>query len=71
MKPQPFAFPNGIFREKRLQALKEKAGGDRNECKRYIQKKYFGYGDADFNVPIFTQSSYSLRSYDFLRSNKH
>ena len=54
MKPQPFAFPNGIFREKRLQALKEKAGGDRNECKRYIQKKYFGYGDADFNVPVYS-----------------
>ena len=54
MKPQPFAFPNGIFREKRLKALKEKAGGDRNECKRYIQKKYFGYGDADFNVPIYS-----------------
>jgi starch synthase len=54
MKPRPFAFPNGIFKEKRLKDLKEKAGGDRNECKRYIQKKYFGYGDADFSVPIYS-----------------
>ena len=53
-KPHPFAYPNGIFKEKRLKALLEKAGGDRKECKRYIQKKYFGYQDADFSVPIYS-----------------
>ena len=53
-KPQPFAYPNGIFKEKRIKALKEKAGEDRNECKRYIQQKYFGYKDADFSVPIYS-----------------
>ena len=26
----------------------------RLECKRYIQKKYFGYGDVDPNVPIYS-----------------
>ena len=53
-KPHPFAYPNGIFKEKRLKALLEKAGGDRKECKRYIQKTYFGYQDADFSVPIYS-----------------
>ena len=53
-KPQPFAYPNGIFKEKRLKALLEKAGGDRNECKKYIQQKYFGYQNADFSVPIYS-----------------
>ena len=53
-KPNPFAYPNGIFKEKRLKTLLEKAGGDRNECKRYIQQKYFGYKDADFSVPIYS-----------------
>lgn len=32
----------------------EKAGGDRNECKKYIQQKYFGYQNADFSVPIYS-----------------
>ena len=53
-KPHPFAFPNGIFKEKRLKALLEKAGGDRNQCKKYIQQKYFGYKDADFSVPVYS-----------------
>ena len=53
-KPHPFAYPNGIFKEKRLKALLEKAGGDRNECKKYIQQKYFGYQNADFTVPIYS-----------------
>ena len=53
-KPQPFAFPNGIFKEKRLKTLLEKAGGDRAECKKYIQQKYFGYQNADFSVPVYS-----------------
>ena len=53
-KPQPFAYPNGIFKEKRLKTLLEKAGGDRKECKKYIQQKYFGYKDADYSVPIYS-----------------
>ena len=53
-KPHPFAYPNGIFKEKRLKTLLEKAGGDRKECKRYIQQKYFGYKDADYSVPIYS-----------------
>ena len=53
-KQHPFAYPNGIFKEKRLKTLLEKAGGDRNECKKYIQQKYFGYQDADFSVPVYS-----------------
>ena len=53
-KPHPFAYPNGIFKEKRLKTLLEKAGGNRQECKKYIQQKYFGYGDADFSVPVYS-----------------
>ena len=53
-KPHPFAYPNGIFKEKRLKALLEKAGGDRKECKKYIQQKYFGYKDADYSVPVYS-----------------
>ena len=53
-KPQPFSYPNGIFKEKRLKQLNEKCGLSRPECKRYIQQKYFGYGDMDPSVPIFS-----------------
>ena len=53
-KPRPFSYPNGIFKEKRLKQLNEKCGLTRPECKKYIQQKYFGYGDADFSVPIFS-----------------
>ena len=53
-KPQPFGFPNGIFKVKRLQALHDKAGSDRKECKKYIQTKYFGYKEADYSVPVYS-----------------
>ena len=53
-KPCPFSYPNGIFKEKRLKQLNEKCGLNRQECKKYIQQKYFGYGDADYSVPIFS-----------------
>ena len=52
-KPNPFSYPNGIFKEKRLKILKDKSGGDRKECKKYIQQKYFGYQEADYSVPIY------------------
>ena len=53
-KPEPFGFPNGIFKVRRLKALQDKAGTDRRECKKYIQQKYFGYKDPDFSVPIYS-----------------
>ena len=53
-KKKPFSYPNGIFKEKRLKIIKEKCGGNKNECKKYIQKKYFGYKEADYSVPIYS-----------------
>ena len=54
LKSHPFAFCNGVFKDRREKALKEKAGGDRKACKEYIQKKYFGYQNVNFDVPIFS-----------------
>ena len=53
-KPHPFSYPNGIFKEKRLKKLNEDCKLTRQECKKYIQQKYFGYQDADYSVPIFS-----------------
>ncbi len=53
-KTNPFAFPNGIFVKKRLQILREKAGGSKMECKKYIQLNYFGYNTPDYSVPIYS-----------------
>ena len=53
-KKNPFSYPNGIFKEKRIKILKEKAGGSKKECKKYIQQKYFGYQDVDYSVPIYS-----------------
>ena len=46
-----FSFPNGILKEKRQKIINEYPS--REECKKYIQQKYFGYNDADYTVPIF------------------
>ena len=52
-KISPFSCPNGISKEKRQKILNEYPS--REECKKYyIQKKYFDYQDADYNVPIFS-----------------
>ena len=53
-KSEPFSFPNGIFKERRLKTLLSKAGDNRSECKRYIQKKYFNYEDNDLSVPLYS-----------------
>ena len=53
-KETPFAHPNGIFREKRLKLLNEDCKLTRDESKKYIQQKYFGYENADYTVPVFS-----------------
>ena len=53
-KKEPFSFPNGVFKQHRLNALTSKAGTDRVACKRHIQKTYFGYEDLNPNVPVFS-----------------
>ena len=50
-KPCPFAYPNGVFINQKLNALK---GLDKNECKKYIQQNYFEYDDPDYSVPVFS-----------------
>jgi starch synthase len=51
---RPFAFPNGISRKQRLKALTEKAGTSREEAKKQIQLKYFGFQDADYSIPLYS-----------------
>lgn len=50
----PFAFPNGIFRHKREEVLKQKIGLNHTEAKRKIQMKYFGLDDLDDSIPLFS-----------------
>ena len=38
-KNNPFAYPNGIFKEKRLKILKEKSGGNKKECKKWTNSQ--------------------------------
>ena len=53
-KPCPFAYPNGIFINKRLKEIQLSTGVKKKECKKYIQQKYFGYDTGDYEIPIFT-----------------
>ena len=52
-KPQPFSYPNGVFKENRLKQLTDKAGIDHLGAREYIQKKYFGYQQMNPDVPIY------------------
>ena len=53
-KPCPFSYPNGIFTKKELKEIKLLAGKNKEECKEYIQQKYFGYENSDYNVPLYS-----------------
>ena len=53
-KDDPFSFPNGILKKIHFDNLIKECGNDRIECKKYIQKKYFGYDEINVNVPIFS-----------------
>ena len=50
----PFAFPNGIFREARLKALVDKAGKSHLDAKAALQKKYFNFENADYSIPLYS-----------------
>ena len=52
-KSNPFSHPNGIDKGRRLKLLNE-CGMSREECKKYIQQKYFLYNDMDPTVPVFS-----------------
>lgn len=51
---KPFAYPNGIFREQRIKALVEKVGKNRMDAKKQIQMKYFGFGEVDPSIPVYS-----------------
>ena len=53
-KPCPFAYPIGIFINQRLKEINEVTGGNKQDCKKYIQQKYFGYEDADYSIPLYS-----------------
>jgi glycogen synthase len=50
-KSRPFAYPNGIPVNQRLQRLEGK--GTHLDAKKVLQKKYFGFQDLDNTIPIF------------------
>ena len=54
--PKPFAFPNGVPIEDRLNILKEKCGEDMDhfKAKKEIQMKYFKFNDLDDSKKIFS-----------------
>jgi glycogen synthase len=54
MHKNPFAFPNGIFKEQRLRNLTNKVGFNKDDAKIQIQKKYFKYESGDLTVPLFS-----------------
>ena len=53
-KTNPFSYPNGIYIEKRLTILEETYRGNKNECKKFIQKKYFMFNKEDLSIPLYS-----------------
>ena len=51
--PQPFAFPNGIPREARLQRIVNICGNDHWKAKEALQKKYFKMTALDDSIALF------------------
>ena len=51
-KECPFSHPNGINKEKRFKMLNKYL--PKEDCKKYIQQKYFKYENPDYNIPIFS-----------------
>ena len=53
-KAKPFSYPNGIYKEKRLKILSQNIYKTKDECKSYIQKKYFLYKKSDLSIPLYS-----------------
>lgn len=49
----PFAYPNGIRKAEREQALHEKGAGSHADAKEILQKRYFGFERGDASIPLF------------------
>ena len=53
-KTKAFSYPNGIYKEKRLKILNQNIFKTKEECKSYIQNKYFLYKKADLSIPLYS-----------------
>ena len=53
-KIKPFSYPNGIYKEKRLKILSHNIYKTKDECKSYIQKKYFLYKKSELSIPLYS-----------------
>ena len=53
-KQKPFSYPNGIYIAKRLKNLKAKGLINKEQCKKYIQQKYFLFNKEDLSIPLYS-----------------
>lgn len=51
--PSPFAYPNGIRKAEREEALRVKGAGSHAEAKEILQKRYFAFEKGDPSIPLF------------------
>lgn len=49
----PFAYPNGIRKAEREEALRVKGADSHAEAKAILQKRYFGFENGDATIPLF------------------
>ena len=53
-KLKPFSYPNGIYKAKRLKIFERNVYKTKEECKIYIQQKYFLYKKPDLSIPLYS-----------------
>lgn len=54
-KPCPFAYPLGVFVKEKLKEIKSlTGGGNKDECKEYIQQQYFEFDEIDHSIPVYS-----------------
>lgn len=49
----PFAYPNGIRKAEREEALRVKGAESHAKAKEILQKRYFGFESGDVTIPLF------------------
>lgn len=49
----PFAYPNGIRKAEREEALRLRGAESHAAAKEILQKRYFGFGQGDPSIPLF------------------
>ncbi len=53
-KPCPFAYPLGVFVKDKLKEIRSLTGGNKDECKEYIQQNYFEFDNVDHSIPVYS-----------------